>query len=379
MTDRKSQVTSLTNKFKGSFYVLDNQGRHKKTWSVYFQYYEEGKRKKKIVPRELFHHFGFKPDGTVEQARIRVKRLNKERSMNPRAFLGAHKRVKTELKEDDVFFPEAYLEEFLEYLYERVHGGEGRTQKVELHFKVAQRLVRDTKLLPQEYSLRSAKIYKWFAAEQYSLNYIHQILRALNLWGQFYSQKNNLYFEPIAKPRGRARTNINVQNTKSAGKRHESKPLSPKQLKMAKPNLNPEHYNWLFISVWFGLRPIEIDNLTDEKYFSISGTARKKILSVYQSKLADLEEEKRWKNIPILHPEQKEALKIIESGEFKRPHPKTVQSKIAEGITLYGGRKGFTELMLSLGHDFFETSNWLGHTSIERTYKSYYGDLGKKS
>jgi integrase len=39
--------------------------------------------------------------------------------------------------------------------------------------------------------------------------------------------------------------------------------------------------------------------------------------------------------------------------------------------TLYGGRKGFTDLMLANDQDFVHISQWMGHSSIERTWKNY--------
>jgi hypothetical protein len=57
--------------------------------------------------------------------------------------------------------------------------------------------------------------------------------------------------------------------------------------------------------------------------------------------------EDRWKPIPIIFEEQEFALRIVEGQNFKRPLAKTVRRYFGEGIDLYGGRKGFTDLMLS--------------------------------
>lgn len=81
--------------------------------------------------------------------------------------------------------------------------------------------------------------------------------------------------------------------------------------------------------------------------------------------------EDRWKPIPLLFDEQEFALRIIESKSFKRPLVKTLRQCFRRGVDLYGGRKGFTDLMLSKGHTFENISIWMGHSTLERTWKSY--------
>ncbi len=97
----------------------------------------------------------------------------------------------------------------------------------------------------------------------------------------------------------------------------------------------------------------------------------KKILWVFQTKIIALPVEERWKPIPIIFSEQKFAVRIIESGNFKRPLMKTVIKNFGKGTTTYGGRKGFTDLMLSKNQAFENISVWMGHSSLQRTWKSY--------
>jgi hypothetical protein len=52
------------------------------------------------------------------------------------------------------------------------------------------------------------------------------------------------------------------------------------------------------------------------------------------------------KPIPIPYEERELALRIIQSGHLKRP-PSITKRK---DIDLYGGRKGFADLMLSRGN-----------------------------
>jgi hypothetical protein len=99
------------------------------------------------------------------------------------------------------------------------------------------------------------------------------------------------------------------------------------------------------------------------------------VLWIYQEKLVSVPPRYRWKLLPVFLPEQEAGLTLIERGEFKRPLVKTVKRHFGSRVTLYGGRKGFSDLMLSLGQDFINISQWMGHSSIQRTWKSYKSRL----
>ena len=148
--------------------------------------------------------------------------------------------------------------------------------------------------------------------------------------------------------------------------------ITPAQLDSVKKLLSVVNYNWLFISAWFGLRPLEIDNLKNEGMWRLEENMRGMIvLWVCQAKIFALPPEERWKSIPPLFSEQKTALEILVSGKFRRPIPKTMRNRFGEGVTLYGGRKGFSDLMLSLGQKLENISVWMGHSTLKRTWASY--------
>ncbi len=153
---------------------------------------------------------------------------------------------------------------------------------------------------------------------------------------------------------------------------NESDPITPDQLRQAKPKLKKEHYSWLFLSVWLGLRSREIDQLKDGRFVRLQCAVNgKPILWIYQTKLVSVPPQYRWKLIPIIFKEQEAALKVICSRTFRRPAVKIVKRNFGANTTLYGGRKGFTDLMLTHQQDFVHISQWMGHSSIERTRKSY--------
>ena len=92
---------------------------------------------------------------------------------------------------------------------------------------------------------------------------------------------------------------------------------------------------------------------------------------VYQTKLSSLSKDKRWKPIPLYFTEQKEAFKIIKSGQFKRPLNKTIQRLMDGQIETYSPRKGFVDLMLERGFALEDISTFLGHADINMTWRHY--------
>jgi len=159
---------------------------------------------------------------------------------------------------------------------------------------------------------------------------------------------------------------------KSPNKNKASKSISPVKLLKIKENIRCDLYNWLYLSVWLGLRPKEVDNLHDDSMWKVETLFNgRKVLWVYQTKIIALPVEDRWKPIPLLYPEQEKAVDIIFSKNFKRPLVKTVKQHFGEETALYGGRKGFTDLMLSKGNTLENISVWMGHSTINRTWKSY--------
>jgi hypothetical protein len=136
----------------------------------------------------------------------------------------------------------------------------------------------------------------------------------------------------------------------------------------------PGQFEWLFISFVFGLRPFETDELTDRRKWEIlfDSSIELNVLKISQSKLVGVSEDERWKFIPVILPEQERAIEFIKIGKLKRPLNKVLRSRLAvEGLESYSGRKGFTDWMLSKGYSIEDIASWLGHKSIQTTWKSY--------
>lgn len=364
-----------TRSIKGTYYI-----RVRATgWFVWYKYYDEGKACREPVDKKAVRDIGFKEEWSVDQAKAHCSQLNKERSLLREKVRKAAKRV-TELKTvNEVLFPQERIDEFKALLEEENFGSEEHLNKLYTHFNFIQAMCNELKIQPVEYKEAAKKIYKYFIKKKISPNYSSRIISLLNRWGRFVSKANGSFFEAVPVPKGRELSAIaDAQQTKSGkdtelGVRTESAPLLPAKLESAKDKLLAENYNWLKISVWFGLRPEEVEELHNEKSFKIEYNIKSKlyVLHVYQPKLQSVASDKRWKTIPVLFDEQKECIEIIKKGSFRKPIYKTMRKYIGDGITLYGGRKGFTDLMLELDQKFEDVSAWLGHKNINTTWKHY--------
>ena len=360
----------------GSYYI-----RARKTgWFVYHQKcFAGGIRHRAPVPALALRELGFRAEWTVAEAKRHCSQLNKERSLLREKIRLSAKRVTGLKTVDETLFPQDRIDEFQALLEEENFGSEKHLEKLKSHFQFIQAMCNKLRIQPVEYKESAKKIYKYFVGMKISPSYCTRILSLLNRWGRFVSRKSGLYFEDVPAPRGRELSAIaDAQQTKRGtetdlGVRAPSLPLSPETLQKAALKLIEAQHNWLLLSVWFGLRPGEVDLLADGRRYRVEFNLKKqvKVLHIYQSKLQSISEDKRWKAIPIIFPEQEACLKIIEDGNFKKPLHKTMRKHVGRGITLYGGRKGFVDLMLSRGQKIEDISMWLGHKDISTTWMGY--------
>jgi hypothetical protein len=243
------------------------------------------------------------------------------------------------------------------------------TGKIESHWKCAKRIIAGLALQPHEYYEKRRRIYRWFEAESYSLAYLKKVIRFLNLYGERFAYVGKSYFKAVPAPDGRDKQDIHNAYRKAGGGKTKSKPLTPALLTAAQSALREDLYNWLYLSLWLGLRPEEVDNLKDERFHRYETDANGVlVLVVYQTKLErSVDEESRWKFIPLLYPEQAHFPELIKSKNFSRPLVKTIRSHIGEGYSTYAGRKGFESLMTGFGQPILFISWMLGHQKLEMT------------
>ncbi len=194
------------------------------------------------------------------------------------------------------------------------------------------------------------------------MSYINKILSLTNLWGFFICRKIGKPFLPVPRPRGYERQRLlDVYCEKRGGRGLASIDLRPEILEKAKHQIKPAQFNWLFLTVWLGLRPQEVDNLKNNVFWKIENPVKgKTILWIYQTKIVSLPPKNRWKGIPLIYDQQRRALRILKTREFERPSIKTIKRLFGPNISRYGGRKGFTDLMLEKGHSLEAISQWMG-------------------
>lgn len=340
-------------------------------FKVQFESFENGARKTQDIPKERWPNYGFAPGMTIEQAREVRDSLNSaahlERHQVRRAKI--EERLRSEDRVECAYLPDIYVREFEEKTFKR----RSSHKKLPSYWRQTKATIRAIALPPKDWGDNREAIYDHFSAKGISVSYVQKLIGLLNKYGAFYCRKSKEYFEEITQPTGVERERIADANHVTPGKGNKkSDPITPGMLEGIRASVTEQHYNWLFISIWLGLRPQEVCSLKDVRNFRISKFSGVPVIEIYQPKLVALPREKRWKSIPCFLPEMQKAVELAKSGKFKRPLQKSVIAWFGDSrIGLYGGRKGFTELMHCHGQSLEDISAWMGHTSVDRTWKDY--------
>lgn len=357
-----------------SFYIRTPKNTSR--WYVWEKVYREGKPLRQRVPVNAYRELGFRTDMNATDAKSRASQLNKEKSLDKKKFAQAVRNEQQIQLVKSVYLPETLCQLFERHLTDTHLSSAQNLSKLHIHWTTVQKLIHKLELGPDHFWSNRKLINRYFLDEKISLSYAKKLIRMLNLWGQFASEYNGKDFKPVPSPKGAEAQRIVDENADSSGHRGASAPLFPSVLENMQEKLSklPGQYEWMYISLWFGLRPIEVDQLRDQKKYRISRDAESgvDVLWVYQSKLATVSRQNRWKPIPVFLKEQRIALNFIKAGVFKRPLTKTIQKYSGmSDLGLYGGRKAFTDLMLSKGQKFEDVAVWLGHRSIDTTWRHY--------
>jgi hypothetical protein len=333
-------------------------------WKINFEVFIDGVRQSRDIPKSEWVRLGFNTsmsrDEALERARVLNAQLEVKRLETKRAMIASR------LTHDKVT-QIAYLSGAQEFENKL-------TGKSVSHWNSARIMLTDLKIAPEEWADRANEFYEYFEKKQWSNSHVQKMIYLMNKWAAIDFKKRKQYFEPLRTPRGRAREKINDSYFDKRENGLTSEPLLPNELERQKDKLKVEQYNWLYISIWFGLRPSEIDIIgrpSSKTTWYIENGSKGKVLWVYQKKLSSVPKGQRTKPIPCVRDEQLIGLNIIENCKIQKPLTKTLKRYFGENIRLYAGRKGFTDLMLSFGYKLEDISVWLGHRSIERTWKSY--------
>ena len=331
------------------------------------------------VDPDRWRTLGFHKMMTLDEAKIRARQLNAQdflKRQEERIQRIAIKENNNKKKYDSVLpieFVEEFENRFLRTRDAEMRKGRRKTSHARSKWNAAKKMIVALKIDPSEWYYYNKEIYDYFHEQQLSISYSISILSLVNAWGYFICRKLAKPFLPVTRPRGYERQRLlDSHYQKNKNSRKASDPLAPEELFKARGKMNQANFNWLFISVWLGLRPQEIDNLHETELWRVeTPIVGRKVFWIYQTKIIALPPDDRWKPIPILYDEQEFAMRIIESGNFRRPLVKTMRQYFSKDIDLYGGRKGFTDLMLSKGNTIENISIWMGHSTLDRTWRSY--------
>jgi integrase len=345
-------------------------------WRLMEQTYQSGKAVQKAVPRTAWPTLGFTDSMSLDEAKSRVKELNARNTiqrLEQSKTVAIANRIERDRLHHSAFVPKSLNEAFLKWLDDNVSGSESHIERMRHMWETAKKISISLQITPENYGANKKRIYSYFVSQEYSLDYTKKVIRVMNLYGEFASRLIGKYFDKISYPKGHDRERINDAYQDSEGYYGPSEPLSPSLLADLQDNLKPDQYEWLYLSLWLGLRPSEVDRLSPDKqrsYWRLE-PGQPDVLWVYQPKLTSKPRPQRWKPIPIIFPEQQQAIEFIHNWRATPPLTKTLKRIAGCQLGLYAGRKGFLDLMLERGQLFENVSQWLGHSSLDMTWNRY--------
>jgi hypothetical protein len=346
-------------------------------------YREDHGKAKKPTSRQIpkgspeWQSFGLRPEMTLEDARAQIalyRAAKKIKDGEERKIRASHERVQRTEAQSIAWLPVDWVRHFEAEILPQY--------KIKpVAWKLAKRIIGEQKTAPWEWQWNMGPLWKPLVERALSEDYAFRVWSALRLYGRYYSHKSGQgkEFELLGMPT----TALNLLKRafhNKTGNKYKPSVMEEKHLATLKVHLREEHYNWMAIAFWFGLRPQEIKPvkwkiLPDAK----EPTRFPWALHVQQGKLEAqaIDPLLQWKGIPALLPEQVALRGVIESGKFKRPSESLLNSiKVHLGesrFQLKSARRGFVPLMLRKGYSRKQANRWLGHIDPELSVlkKSY--------
>lgn len=289
-----------------------------------------------------------------------------------------------------IFLPEDLVNKFYEeFLMDRFCIASAKKELpkgYDGYWNSAMEVIADVQIEPHEYFMKPMKFYNYAIDRGLSPSWFRKITRFINLWGYFYCYETKQSYLPLPPPRKQYQQAMYDAFFEKRGGNLESDPITFEMLRKvkisdehnkfgSKTEMQSNHWKFLWICTSFGLRPSECERILGDKTNKYHRAAKDKngilCLHIYQPKLISLPQKKRWKIIPVLFSEQIEAIQYIKEQQFKKPLTKTIHRLISDNCNNYGCRKGFFDTMTDRGQKMENVSLWLGHTSLDRSLKSY--------
>lgn len=347
------------------------------SWRLIVLEYQGGDYVSHYPPKRHYFRYGLDSDDSLEKAKEKlevVRAKNRIDRVEEKRAKVEKKIAKIDLKQS-AYLPKGLYADFLRWLKTRRLWDDLPKKEVS-HLRCMRRMVLDLDICPSTWPQDPGKVYGWFKTKKLSLSYIEKILPLLNEYGYFYCAEMKKPFMPLRAPWGDIARRIEDSNLEwRNGKQSASKPTNPAHLHKLE-HWPDDNLRWMRLSIFFGFRPSEIDDLTEKNRNRVWHIAQDihgtYVLHFYQRKLIRIERERRWKRIPCILPEQITLIMELEKDlPIKRPYTHYLKKHLGEGFGLYGGRKNFEKMMREKGQDFRNISRWLGHQDVNRTEKNY--------
>lgn len=337
----------------------------KGAWRVMFKAADVRER---TVPKSEWGPLGFISSMTREEAKRLASELNKsDRGSRLEAKRNKiHARMAIEDAIDCSRLPILAVRHFeTEILLNKLcNQNEERLKKNKLmeHWRTCKKIIRKIESSPQNWEDDKQYFFNEFANMAASRSYVCKLLRLLNEWSKYLGRRAKTFWPPIPHPNQAQWREIENAH-EDRGRSNESDPLTPAQLETHKSELKVPEYNWLFVSIWFGLRPWEIDL----RRFAPHRDEQRGLdaIKIFQPKV------RKWKLIPLIYPEQRLAFAMLTEGNLRRPSLLKLHKIFGMKTGAYAGRKGFHDLMSLRGHNDLVISDWLGHQDLRTTRRSY--------
>lgn len=331
----------------------------------------------KTLPEHEWQRYGFGLDMTLDEVVTKMKTLNtttKNRDLVERKARFKH--VASEQRKDmleSAYLPEYIVKEFESKLInDTLSLDTGKSKKI-YHWRTAMKVIAKLGIAPENWGENRMPIL--VALKGYAPSTVSKQVHLLNFYGSFYCKKFSRFYEPIQVKSGDLAKLGDHYLKKTGGRTKEA--LGVTLADMAKIKLSEEFTDeekrWCVICLGFGLRPSEVEMITTMSHGPKTIIQKASSVVIYQPKLTNLPHNKRYKEVVLTHPFQKEALRVFRSGKsIKMPSLYMIRKVLkSDEYGRYSFRKGYEEIMETLGSDFIRASKDLGHASIERTWRSY--------
>lgn len=280
-------------------------------------------RKQELIALESWPALGFYKEMTLEAAKQRAKQINIQSKIEANRITSIAKRVEEDKLADSAYLPNNIVLSFESYLDSLYEDNPERLNNIIKQWSILKKMINHLKLDPKDFSNSQSQFYLYFRQKKWGLDYIKKLTWLINLWGLHYSKQFHQYYEPLQSLSLTQKEKINDAREDLTDIKRAADPLIYLQLinsknKFTDSNLEKQ-YNWLFIALWFGLRPKELDSILKDKHYKIefSKELSCNVLHIYQSKLITKPKNERWKIIPAFLNEQKQALQLLINKEAK--------------------------------------------------------------